>query len=278
VVLFAYRHHSGSLFARIANPTGNRSWLFLDPRDRERREFWLQSREGTSALSEQERKMYESWSIVDEMLLTEAKKKLPDQGIAAIPVNSIAPLFFTVSAKISNWIDQGISELWADLAGQFMLQAAMESLRNSPASESKRYIIMFAFARGWIPAQCWDDFETDDDTGVEAEVMINAMFEDENSRDPTENQKWQETRLRCLSLFDLSKSDALPPPDRLAARLAKISKRYPVQKFEEQLMAFMKAMWEFCRKPLLLQIQEGKVEGMTAEEFEEFKRNALLPT
>ena len=102
------------------------------------------------------------------------------------------------------------------------------------------------------------------------------MIEDKDEQGLRENQAWQETRLKYLTLFDVSPY-VKQPMDKLQRFVEKMAKEHPVREFEKDLMVFLREMWRFCRKPLLVQIEEGEVEGIPHDEFEDFKKKIFAP-
>lgn len=189
---------------------------------------------------------------------------------------SLSPLFFTISARITGFVNQGISKQWVELAAQLMLQAALESCLTTAGMHGIDNPVSVAFAWGWIPSSHWDECESIDRVSIEHEEMINRMFEDDSSNRTRENQLWQMTRLKYLSIFSNPQPIELDDTARMEHLLG-IAEEYPIHEFEKKVVVFLEAMWKFCRKPLLVQIEEGVVDGMASSEFEEFKQRIFAP-
>lgn len=239
-----------------------------------RRLYWLSVREGASRVTDEEQRIYKSWSDISTNPSARVRKRLSQPSTT---LSSIGPLFFTISARIASFINQGISEQWIELAAQLMLQTGLESCLMPEGVYDGENPLVIAFAWGWIPPRYWDDYKSSDETGIEAAVMINDMFAANQGEELRENQMWEERRLKYLSLFSVSKAKGLPNRDVLEAQLGKIARKYPMHEFERNMLDFSRAIWELYRKPLLVQIEEGKVDGMTEREFEDFKHRIFAP-
>jgi hypothetical protein len=273
VVVVSYRRANSSLLSLSLENGGYHACVAGDPRLRQRRRHWIAVRTKMPIAVSYEDHIYRPWHAIHSRQLDQIGKR-PIRP--AITLSDISPLFFTVSAKIVRFIDQGISEKWAKLATELMLQTAVESCLTPPADPGNENPLVMAFAWGYIPPKLWGNYEPSDDPGLHTEVMINEMFADKDGQGIRENQMWREARLKSLSLFDMSMHSE-PSDQMFAKQFEKITKDYPIQEFEDKVVVFLRAMWEFCRKPVLVQIEEGKVEGMNDVEFEEFKKRAFLP-
>lgn len=237
----------------------------------ERRQYWLSARQKTSQVTEEECTIYKTFENLCDRSVNTVENQL------AYPMlGSIIPLFFHISARIASFIDQSMSEQWAELAAQFMLQAALELGPMPGGTVTGGSPLALSFAWGWIPSTYWDDFGSSDKTAIEAELMINDMFVDDRGKQSKEDPTWQKTRLKFMSLLGSLQSRKKLNSHVLATQLQEVADEYPIREFEKQVVAFAKAMWEFCRKPLLVQIEEGRVNGMTKGEFEDFKEKIFV--
>lgn len=274
VVLISYRKAEvPTLFS--TDSTMNELQRVSDSKQAERRIYWLSVRQDISAGTENEYAIYRKWG--DTGARSSSGTYSNNHLKPAKKLSSISPLFFTISAKIASFIDQDISEKWMELAAQFMLHAALESCLICQEDGSIGDLLAFSFAWGWIPSSYWDAFgESRSDKSIEAEMVINTMFEDNDGQEARENQTWREKRLQYLSLFNVSGSSS-PPIDKFYEQAEKITYKYPIVQFESQLMEFLREMWKFCRKPLLVQIEEGEVEGIPQHDFEDFKKRIFAP-
>ena len=93
-----------------------------------------------------------------------------------------------------------------------------------------------------------------------------------------ENPEWTAKRAEMLSEFRLA-GTPLPPstdPKPYAQRIARLRHRFPYQAFETNLLKCLDNFWILnCStgvsgKPILVQIEEGGLEGMSKAEYEEF--------
>jgi hypothetical protein len=268
VVLISYRHFDPFPLSTSVSSTTAKAELAA------RRQHWLSARKETLRVTNKEQKIYSSWEKVNSKSPPRTSERLPHPSST---LHNISPLFFTISAKIAGFINQGISEQWAELAAEFLLQAALESCRTSESSRSSMNTLAIAFAWGWIPSAYWDDAKSDDEAGIETEKLINTMFAVENGDVIKENEIWERTRRKYISNFSRSLPKE-PGVDGQSNRwLTEIVTQHPMPEFEKKVVAFSKAMWEFCRKPLLVQIEEGGMEGMTSQEFDDLKKRVFLP-
>ena len=239
----------------------------------ERRQYWLSARQKTSQLTEKECMIYKTFNnFCTQPTTTTIENQLPYPTLG-----SIIPLFFNISAKIASFIDQSMSEQWTELAAQFMLQAVLESCLMLDGTVEGGNPLALSFAWGWIPSTYWDNFDSSDETGIEAELMINDMFVEDRGNQLKGDSAWQKMRLKYMSLLGSLQSREKLDNHVLVTQLQKVAKEYPIREFERKVVAFAQSMWEFCRKPLLVQIEEGRVKGMTECEFEDFKKRVFVP-
>ena len=237
----------------------------------QRRNYWLSARQRRSVSLDQEHSIYTAYDGFC------AKPSPPGQNRLAYPsLRDISPLFFTISAKVARCIGQGISEQWMELAAQFMLQASLESCLMPGGTANGENPLAVSFAWGWIPPRFWDDIDSTDELDVEAELLINNMFVEDDKKHTRENQVWQQTRLKYMSLFSVPHLEGRLDRHALFTHLTNVSGEHPVEDFEKKMVVFSKSIWEFCRTPLLVQIERGAVEGMTKAEFEDFKKRAFI--
>ena len=265
VVFVSYRH--ADLY------TSRRSAESQESQTIERRQYWLSARKCTLKVTDQEHDIYKAWNRLYARSLPATGKKLRHPSST---LSGISPLFFTISAKIASCIDQGISQQWMDLAAEFMLQTALESRLMPGGRWSGGNLPALSFAWGWIPSTFWDGFKSGD-RNIEAELLINQMFEDDDGNGPGENVLWHKTRLKYMSLISSEQSKERQSDDALATQLQAVANKYPMEEFEKKVVAFSKGMWEFCRKPTLVQIEDGEFDGMTNREFEGFKKSIFVP-
>lgn len=237
----------------------------------ERRQYWLSARQQTSQATEKECTIYKKLNNFCTQPMTMIENQLPHPTF-----DSIIPLFFNISAKIAIFIKQSISEQWIELAAQFMLQAALESYVKLDSTVEVGNPLALSFAWGWIPSTYWDDFDSSDRSGIEAELMINDMFAADRGNQSKGDPAWQKTRLKYMSLLGSLLSMERLDNGSIVTQLQRITDEYPIHEFERKVVAFAQDMWEHCRKPILIQIEEGRVKGMTECEFEDFKKRIFV--
>lgn len=234
-------------------------------------------REETSQVTDWERTVYKSWQDVGEA----SSSLIGDGSRDPVTLKNMCPFFLTLSARIFGFIKQTIGETWVELAAQFMLQAALEAYLTPSLADDKNNQVAQAFAWGWIPPERWErDYGWTDQSGADLELMANKIFADEDSRLAGENQLWQETRLKYLSFFDISKQQQHGEPlshQQLKTLLGSLARENPVEALEVKMMDVLEQMWSLCRKPVLIQIEEGHLDGLSSDEFDDFKERVLLP-
>lgn len=245
-----------------------------DPQLVERRHFWLSARKDTSDMTDQEDSVFGTWHGFCRRSPSAETNKPTHLSATLI---GLSPLFFTISAKIACFIDQGISKQWVELAAQLMLQAALESCLTTARMQGSDNPVSVAFAWGWIPSNYWEKYKSIDRINMEHEAMINRMFEDDRGTRIREEQLWQTTRLKYLSIFSNPRPGKQLDDTARMKHLGAIAEKFPIRDFEKKVVVFLEAMWNLCRKPLLVQIEEGVVDGMTSSEFEDFKQRIFAP-
>ena len=62
----------------------------------------------------------------------------------------------------------------------------------------------------------------------------------------------------------------------LSRHLLSLAKQYPLHEFEAQLMAFINRLNHALSPPLLSQIDDGSVDGMSGDQFKELMRRAQV--
>src|SRR5947207_3685836 len=202
-----------------------------------------------------------------------------------IPLLELLPRFFDLSADMAASLGQDVTKQWMLLAAEFMLQSAWEQLvyLDADATEEPRKV---AFGWGW-----WHQEQDLERTvmGPEAskeakaaEGRVNAMFStsDESSGESggREMPEWTKIRLEHLSAFGTppgGHEDPKPARRWQVERLRKITEQYPIQKFDAKVVDFLEELWNLLQKPLLVQIEEGKIEGLTEDEFGQFMENVF---
>lgn len=71
----------------------------------------------------------------------------------------------------------------------------------------------------------------------------------------------------------LTGTQLTPSPDvDMAKHLKRLTKRFPLRNFEEQLLHFLDALQVEQEEPLLVQIETGNVTGMSNEQVKDLKK------
>ncbi|KIW02783.1 uncharacterized protein PV09_05845 [Verruconis gallopava] len=180
----------------------------------------------------------------------------------SVSLADLVPMFISLSAARSTLFEDepmSVHEGWMELAGEFMLQAALEQcLEYSDCSGSKLCEI---FSWGWqpSPSKMWED-----------EEAVNDMFCDEDTLQET--QHWSKIRQKYM---DLLKPKANVD---LAKQLKSLTRRYPLERFEERVLRFLEAMQLSQDPPLLAQLETGNVPGLSKRQVEELRQRIRLPS
>lgn len=133
-----------------------------------------------------------SESLFEKRMSTSSRRPAPkpSHDEEAVSLADLVPMFVGLSAaRVTLFEDDRVSahEGWMDLAGEFMLQAALEQcLEYSDCSGAK---LRGVFSWGWRanPKHSWED-----------EDVVNNMFcDDEESK---ENESWAKIRSRYIEL------------------------------------------------------------------------------
>lgn len=198
-----------------------------------------------------------------------------------VPLLDLLPHFLDLSANMAANLGQDVTKQWMALAAEFMLQSAWEKHVYLDA-ESNEEPLKIAF--GWGR---WDRRELENtlmsaEASVEvkaAEMRVNTIFItcDEEAAG-LEIPAWSKVRLEYLSAFGTPPAgiDSVKHAQRWQVKqLREIAERFPVQVFDGKIMEYLEGLWKLGRKPLLVEIEEGKIAGLTGEEFENFMKNVF---
>lgn len=129
-------------------------------------------------------------SMFEQQMGSAARRSSPHGGEEAVSLADLVPMFIGLSAARGSLFEEdqvGIHEGWMELAGEFMLQAALEQcLEYSNCSGAKLREI---FSWGWrpTPTKVWDD-----------EEAVNDMFCDDGALQ--EVQAWSAIRQKYIDL------------------------------------------------------------------------------
>ena len=163
------------------------------------------------------------------------------------------------------------------LACEFMLQACLEQFLVFGAHGTDT--IDEAFAWGYKDDQLGD---IDNDRGAVLDTdnksEINEMFEDEDYA--TEVEGWSYIKLSYLRQLipptqgvassSTSVHDGGAHDSDLVAHLEAVAATFPISTFETSLLKFLEALSKSSPKPVLVQLEAGKLNGMTEQQTHEF--------
>ena len=112
MVLVSYRRPNGGV--NQGDVADGQGWRSADPDLAGKRQYWILAREKTSTITGQEHDIYSAWGgFYHSQSAPKTEGKLPQHH--PLTIGHVTPLFFTISAKIASFIDQGISEQWVEL-------------------------------------------------------------------------------------------------------------------------------------------------------------------
>jgi hypothetical protein len=139
-------------------------------------------------------------SLFDQQIGNSSRQQTatPRGNAEAVSLADLVPMFIGLSSARSTLFEDepvGVHEGWMELAGEFMLQAALEQcLEYSDCSGSKLREI---FSWGWRPnpTKFWED-----------EEAVNGMFCDEDVMQ--ELEAWSAIRQKYIDLVRNTKSSA----------------------------------------------------------------------
>jgi hypothetical protein len=210
-------------------------------------------------------------------------RNLQAQASKSIPLLELLPVFLHLSAEMATNLGQDVTQQWMVLAVEFMLQSAWEKLVYLDADGTKEPL---KAAFGWGHWESWDELSdawTASDASVEVkteDMRIARMF---STRDKSGEfvimPEWSKVKLEYLSAFGTSPDGSQEYPQHAqrwqVKRLREIKDRFPMELFDGKIADFLEGLWKLGDKPLLVEIEQGKVEGWTKEEFEEFMGNVF---
>ncbi|KAK5172863.1 uncharacterized protein LTR77_002983 [Saxophila tyrrhenica] len=176
----------------------------------------------------------------------------------------LCPLFMRLSAARNAMNGSNLTELWMELACELMLQACLEHYLVFGAHGTDA--IDEAFAWGYKTAE--DDSQTSANNVDASSVNhdeVNAMFEDDEFE--MEAEGWAEIKMSYLRR--LQPDRAVPEKDT-AALLGMVATQHPVEAFEKRLLTYLSALSESMVKPVLVQLENGQLDGMTQQETKDF--------
>ena len=192
----------------------------------------------------------------------------------------ILPFFMQVSAARNAMNDSNLTDRWMQLACSFMLQACLEKYLVFGAKGV--YAIDEAFSWGYKEHE-HDEIDVDVGHGMTSGIdsEVNAMFEDEEYA--TQVEGWDDIKAAYITLLfsprseNGSSSQNLPSTSAEGAKrmepishLETVAAKYPIASFEASLLKFLEALSNSISEPVLAQLENGKLHGMTEQQTQKF--------
>ena len=182
---------------------------------------------------------------------------------SCVSLLDVLPIFMQVSAARNAMNGSNLTERWMQLAAEFMLQACLEQylvfgVQGLDAVDE-------AFAWGYNESAD-DDRDSGQDVRAIAKTKttdINEMFEDEDYA--VEVEGWSEIKMSYLG--DLLQ---LEGEGEIIAHLETMAAKYPIAIFESTLLQFLEALSKSITEPVLVQLEKGKLDGMTEQQTQHF--------
>lgn len=199
----------------------------------------------------------------------------------SIALSDLVPMFIGLSAARSN-MDMSTREIttqWMHLAGQFMLQAALEQclLYGQCPAEKLREI----FSWGWKEdiSASWQD-----------EQSVNDMFFDMDQYDEDGSRRevkgWKEIKMGYFKMVSISDGRNGTPTDKIQLKptdgidpvrhLRRVQGRFPLHDFENSLLLFLEALQLEQEEPFLTQLENNTVPGMSPKDMASLKKRLRL--
>lgn len=182
----------------------------------------------------------------------------------------LLPSFMSVSAAIASFFDgNNITDVWMHQATEWMLQAVLE--QYLVFGQQGLDAIDEAFAWGYKPWQ--DSLGVEEEGHVDDEV--NLMFSDDTEAKEVEG--WSAVRVQYLEELFPDEAE-LPNAEggRLQRHLESVAARFPIVDFEKKIVDFLHALSVTIAKPVLVQLEEGQLDGMSEEETAAFIKSCGL--
>jgi hypothetical protein len=183
------------------------------------------------------------------------------------PLIELQPVFFKLSAYrgVLDGSDSGLQRDWMNLAGQFMFQSAMEQLFIYKTQDPE--VLKEAFSWTWKADKNGDErlAQQGGEELVEWEHIRTCW-----AAAVSASRSLVRSQTNVLQLNPQSAGTTL------SRHLLGVAKQYPLHLFEAQLMAFIDRLHRSLSSPLLSQIDDGEVDGMSSDQFKELIRRAQV--
>lgn len=191
----------------------------------------------------------------------------------------LLPMFMELSALRNAMSESDLTEFWMQFAAEFMLQACLEQYLVRGASGSDG--VDLAFSWGYRSSSSDGREAEADATTRRRTIAVNEMFEDEDLQ--TEVAGWNDIKLNYLKSLeptsqskDIAGGNSGPnghtpfTTERLVTHLEAVASHHPVEVFEKSMLTFLSALANSISRPILAQLEDGKLEGMSESETAEF--------
>ena len=254
-----------------------RSWLELRHKNRLDRDSTI-ANGSMEADADAELETYAYW---DEF---EARKSKRPDPTASVLLFGILHRLMTLLARIAPEVGHPNEKL-RSLACQAMLQTALSSLQNT-AGENDYPTLAACFAYGYVDGlpQTSEHLSSAEFDVLDNEHQIIELFQQSDHTGgfiPLEHSDWTEARRECLSLFRVPASTQESYQATREARLRRLCHQHPYEVFEEQLLGCLGHLWKLnsgavTGTPVLVQIEQGYLEGVDDPDFEDFMRRVGL--
>jgi hypothetical protein len=193
----------------------------------------------------------------------------------------LLPRFMDLSAQIAQLTERGVSEMWLELANDFMLQAAIEvgltgpSSSHGPKIEHEALLACFGWglATGSTNAASGDDGDCHSSEDAINEMLLPKTNEASSS--------WIERRRQTISEFmkhiqpeGEEAQGAYMHRDDMRYHFSTLLADHPTDKFEVKMLDYIRNLqmvWtQLTEEPILIQIEQGKLKGLDEDEFQAF--------
>lgn len=199
-----------------------------------------------------------------------------------VPLVDLLPRFMEISAQTAQLTKQSVTDMWLELANDFMLQAAIEVGLTGPISTRGSKINHKALLAcfGWGIPTGIDRLGIDDDwDSSSTEAAINHMLLPNTNEKITRENAWIEKRRRTVAEFmehiRPENEEARGPylhEDDVRCHVTTLQYGHPADRFEVQMLDYIRnlqVVWaQLTEEPILLQIEQGGLKGLDDDEFQ----------
>jgi len=197
----------------------------------------------------------------------------------------LLPRFMEITAEIGSLLSGDPNERWMDIAGEFMLQGGVESLRpqvgidaENSSTLQRRVGLEECFAWGFIDYRlALRPSGITNDQPDELHLAINELFRrPSDSADvilQEENPMWTSMRAKYLSEFMIAEDASFQSRE---SHLERLSQTYPREGFHDKVANYIEKVWEHhgqcCGIPVLAEIEQGHIKSLDVEgqDFDDF--------